>query len=222
MAHCCLILADEEYADEVLGDFKYELYSMPVTVQRNKRPNSIFTTSISGSDLESVDMSETDPEIYYQRVTNEKLIINWEYENLEEFNNYDTMTFRLYKLCWKDGQLVFDLSEECEEMAVMEGIQSGEVKGGTVEFSTKLGNGEYYYIRPVFTNYYLSQYLIPGTATSAGHGLYVHSETSTNITDISADSESLPVYTIGGVRVADAQNLPKGIYVRGGKKFVIK
>ena len=46
----------------------------------------------------------------------------------------------------------------------------------------------------------------------------------TGIEDVVLDTESsnLPVYNLQGVRMKDMDNLPSGIYIQGGKKFVVK
>ena len=46
----------------------------------------------------------------------------------------------------------------------------------------------------------------------------------TGIEDVVLDTESsnLPVYNLQGVRMKDADNLPSGIYIQGGKKFIVK
>ena len=48
---------------------------------------------------------------------------------------------------------------------------------------------------------------------------------STGISTVEAEGEDAPVYTISGLRVgnaADLKSLPKGIYITGGKKIVVK
>ena len=45
---------------------------------------------------------------------------------------------------------------------------------------------------------------------------------SSEIKDIKDTCNDLPVYTLDGIRIADTRNLPKGIYIRNGKKFVVK
>ena len=47
---------------------------------------------------------------------------------------------------------------------------------------------------------------------------------STGISSISIEnSKEGPVYCLDGTRIADnAKNLPKGIYINGGKKFVVR
>ena len=48
---------------------------------------------------------------------------------------------------------------------------------------------------------------------------------STRISTVEAEGEDAPVYTISGLRVgnaADLKSLPKGIYITGGKKIVVK
>ena len=49
-------------------------------------------------------------------------------------------------------------------------------------------------------------------------------DNSTAIEGIEASGEeaSQPVYNLQGVRMPDGASLPKGIYIRGGKKFVVK
>ena len=37
-----------------------------------------------------------------------------------------------------------------------------------------------------------------------------------------ANNNDAPVYNLNGVRMQNADNLPKGIYIKGGKKFVVK
>jgi hypothetical protein len=46
----------------------------------------------------------------------------------------------------------------------------------------------------------------------------------TGIEDVVLDTESsnLPVYNLQGVRMKDADNLTSGIYIQGGKKFIVK
>ena len=46
----------------------------------------------------------------------------------------------------------------------------------------------------------------------------------TGIEDVVLDTESsnLPVYNLQGVRMKDVDNLPSGIHIQGGKKFVVK
>jgi hypothetical protein len=46
----------------------------------------------------------------------------------------------------------------------------------------------------------------------------------TGIEDVVLDTESsnLPVYNLQGVRMKDMDNLPSGIYIQGGKKFIVK
>ena len=45
---------------------------------------------------------------------------------------------------------------------------------------------------------------------------------SSGIKDIRDICYDKPIYTLGGIRIADTRNLPKGIYIRNGKKFVVK
>lgn len=46
----------------------------------------------------------------------------------------------------------------------------------------------------------------------------------TAIEDVEMDAEdrNAPVYNLQGMKMQDAENLPKGIYVKNGKKFVVK
>ena len=43
-----------------------------------------------------------------------------------------------------------------------------------------------------------------------------------NIEAENANSNDAPVYNINGMKMQDVDNLPKGIYIKGGKKFIIK
>ena len=39
---------------------------------------------------------------------------------------------------------------------------------------------------------------------------------------LDTESSNLPIYNLQGVRMKDMDNLPSGIYIQGGKKFVVK
>ena len=41
-------------------------------------------------------------------------------------------------------------------------------------------------------------------------------------TVLDAEDETAPIYNQQGVRMTNTDNLPTGIYIRGGKKFVVK
>ena len=50
---------------------------------------------------------------------------------------------------------------------------------------------------------------------SIGLGLAIHPNTYT-------EKQAKGVYTLQGIKINDATNLPSGIYIRNGKKFIIK
>ena len=56
----------------------------------------------------------------------------------------------------------------------------------------------------------LNSITIPNSVTSIG---YVVPD---------AESSDLPVYNLQGVLMKDVDNLPGGIYIQGGKKFMVK
>ena len=43
-----------------------------------------------------------------------------------------------------------------------------------------------------------------------------------NIEAENANSNDAPVYNINGMKMQDVDNLPKGIYIKNGKKFLVK
>lgn len=45
---------------------------------------------------------------------------------------------------------------------------------------------------------------------------------ASSITKVTAAESDSPVYNLSGVRMTNTDNLPKGIYISGGKKFVVK
>lgn len=55
-------------------------------------------------------------------------------------------------------------------------------------------------------------------------GYYKLIDPSTGIEGVEADGErkDQPVYNLRGMRMPDGASLPKGIYIKGGKKFVVK
>ena len=55
--------------------------------------------------------------------------------------------------------------------------------------------------------------------------IVVLTELETGIEELEAENANnndAPVYNLNGVRMQNADNLPKGIYIKGGKKFVVK
>lgn len=55
--------------------------------------------------------------------------------------------------------------------------------------------------------------------------IVVLTEQETGIEELEAENANnndAPVYNLNGVRMQNADNLPKGIYIKGGKKFVVK
>ena len=55
--------------------------------------------------------------------------------------------------------------------------------------------------------------------------IVVLTEQETGIEELEAENANnndAPVYNLNGVRMQNADNLPKGIYIKGGKKFIIK
>ena len=50
-------------------------------------------------------------------------------------------------------------------------------------------------------------------------------EEETGIEDVEASESNVnnaPVYNLQGMKMLDVGNLPKGIYIKGGKKFMVK
>ncbi len=79
------------------------------------------------------------------------------------------------------------------------------------------------------TNYYRAFISDQRSGSGAGYApayLNVNFGGTTGISDIEMkqnviENENAPIYTLNGVRM-NSENLPKGIYIKNGKKFVIK
>jgi alpha-L-arabinofuranosidase len=102
-------------------------------------------------------------------------------------------------------------------------------------FSTDLACnyfGKSPYSDPIFTGMYLDNFHIYASALTAAQVKQLNSikgkdSASTGIRDILMEETSADIYDISGRKVSSANkttinNLPKGLYIRGGKKFVIK
>lgn len=74
----------------------------------------------------------------------------------------------------------------------------------------------------VFTNGANKAFLaVPASQAAGAKGIVFGNGTVNSIKNIENNAKSDATYSISGVRV-EADNLPAGIYVRGGKKFVVK
>ena len=136
--------------------------------------------------------------------------IDWNYEYLENFDMLDHCVLDINRLY--DGNFYWIDSAE-----LFHEIKKGDVKTGTVVPKTILEPGKY-----SLSLCYAVEYSPYAPIINTDDLFYFYVDDPTGISNVDADAESLPVYSIGGVRVADAHNLPKGIYVRGGKKFVVR
>ena len=95
-------------------------------------------------------------------------------------------------------------------------IIPAEVKAGeTVDVPFEFANLDYSKLYALIVYYNTEGHLSEETII----------DNSTAIEGIEASGEEQadqPVYNLQGVRMPDGASLPKGIYIRGGKKFVVK
>ena len=61
---------------------------------------------------------------------------------------------------------------------------------------------------------------VPQTMSVQGFVLNLEEGEPTGITTVATD-ENAPIYNLQGIRM-NGKNLPKGIYIQGGKKFMVK
>ena len=101
-------------------------------------------------------------------------------------------------------------------------IIPAEVKAGeTVDVPFEFANLDYSKLYALIVYYNTEGHLSEETIS----GYYKLIDNSTAIEGIEASGEEQadqPVYNLQGVRMPDGASLPKGIYIRGGKKFVVK
>lgn len=101
-------------------------------------------------------------------------------------------------------------------------IIPAEVKAGeTVDVPFEFANLDYSKLYALIVYYNTEGHLSEETIS----GYYKLIDNSTAIEGIEASGEEQadqPVYNLQGVRMPDGTSLPKGIYIRGGKKFVVK
>jgi len=70
-------------------------------------------------------------------------------------------------------------------------------------------------------NIYRHRCFLDVESTSSAKGFVIEEKTTTGIENIENATPDAAVYTLSGIRMSGKQ-LPAGIYVRGGKKFVVK
>ena len=101
-------------------------------------------------------------------------------------------------------------------------IIPAEVKAGeTVDVPFEFANLDYSKLYALIVYYNTEGHLSEETIS----GYYKLIDNSTAIEGIEASGEEeagQPVYNLQGVRMPDGASLPKGIYIKGGKKFVVK
>ena len=93
--------------------------------------------------------------------------------------------------------------------------------GETVDVPFEFANLDYSKLYALIVYYNTEGHLSEKTIS----GYYKLIDNSTAIEGIEASGEEQadqPVYNLQGVRMPDGASLPKGIYIRGGKKFVVK
>ncbi len=131
--------------------------------------------------------------------------------NLGEYDYVDDITCLLYY----DGNDNYMYLENSSLIPAE--VKAGETVDVPFEFANLNYSKRYALVVYYNTEGHLSERIISG--------YYKLIDNSTAIEGIEASGEEQadqPVYNLQGVRMPDGASLPKGIYIKGGKKFVVK
>jgi hypothetical protein len=212
IAHLCLKAG---YTDD-------EVYGIDIEFERTNRINSNSILNVSDIDYSlNGDVDYTIKE-NVATLSDNLPVIEWTYENLEDFPVFDICAMSLCTASYKQGEFVAD--SKIEGYIMFTGIDKGETITGTFVPESVLKEKQYYMLimyygliidDPFFgTTWHTIRY--------AKDAFVFKIELPTGIKEVKANDADKPIYTLGGVRITNTDNLPKGIYVRNGKKFVVK
>lgn len=212
IAHLCLTA---EYTDE-------EVFGLDIEFESTNRINSNSSLSISDIDYSlngDVDYTVKENVVV---LSDDLPVIEWTYENLEDFPIYDICAWSLCTASYSQGE--FKIDSQIDGGIMFVGIDKGETITGSFVPESSLKEKRYYMLilhygliidDPFFgTIWHNIRY--------AKDPFVFKIELPTGIKEVEANDADKSVYTLGGVRITNTENLPKGIYIRNGKKFVVK
>lgn len=196
----------------------YDIYREEIDVTENKAPNRNVNITLQDSYVADV----STPRVLTIPNTGE-VVFDWEYENLEDSPLFSLVCPKLGTCIVHGNSYIMNSGGSIwYDNNLFTEIGSHEKKTGQNHFhlpQTKMASIICYCI----SLEYLYQW-VGGTSPSIGTEPYVlfKVEDTTGIEDIGSDEKGFPIYTISGMEVVNTDNLPKGIYIRNGKKFVVK
>lgn len=196
-----------------------EIFSCQYSARPRGRVNANIEMDISGVPVVcNVSDGSYNPYEHVVMITTQTPAVNWTYNNLEDEPVLDQLRIRFRHMrSIEDGM---DYSTTIYSQPMFESIGAHESLNGSVTPDEPLVDGEYYMItyEYVFENMFHTLLRI----NYAADPVVFKVELPTGIKEVEAIDEDKPIYTLGGVRITNTDNLPKGIYVRDGKKFVVK
>ena len=213
ISHFCL-LAEDDTLDEV--------FSRDFVFGRTSIINNRCVFNISGIDINlnsGIDYTKIEN---IPSVANDLPVMEWTYENLEDFPVFDICGIGLYSTRYSNGE--FEPVHQIGGQVMFESIDKGETVTGTFIPEHLLSDGGYYMIQ-IRYGFYINESslgILWQDIQFANEPFIFKVDMSSGIKDIRDICYDKPIYTLGGIRIADTRNLPKGIYIRNGKKFVVK
>ena len=212
IAHLCLTTEDTD--DEI---FCYD-----IEFERTNRINANCTISISDVEIDvnsGVDYTKKENVL---TISDDLPVFEWTYTNLEDFPIFDILAMSIYTTKYNKGE--FEPLNQIGGDIIFPNIDKGETVNGTYVPESLFTDGEYYMVYLLYGLFIDDPFF--GTMWRnirfASDPFVFKVDLSSGIKDVNKNIDDKPVYTLGGVRVTDTVNLPKGIYIRDGKKFVVK
>ena len=213
ISHFCLLVEDDTLDEIYNCDFVFEK-----TGVINNR--CVFNISDKDIDINSgIDYTKIEN---IPSIPDDLPVMEWTYENLEDFPVFDICGIGLYSTRYSNGE--FEPVHQIGGQVMFESIDKGETVTGTFIPEHLLSDGGYYMIQ-IRYGFYINESslgILWQDIQFANEPFIFKVDMSSEIKDIKDTCNDLPVYTLDGIRIADTRNLPKGIYIRNGKKFVVK
>ena len=199
-----------------------EIFCCDIEFESTNRINSNCTFTIS--DIEYSLNGDVDYTIKENVavLSNNLPVIEWTYENLEDFPVFDICALSLFTASYSQGE--FKIDSQIDGDIMFAGIGKGETITGTFVPESSLKEKRYYMIIMYYGLYVDDPFFgtIWRQIRFAKDPFVFKIELPTGIKEVEANDADKSVYTLGGVRITNTENLPKGIYIRNGKKFVVK
>ena len=213
ISHFCLLVEDDTLDEIYNCDFVFEK-----TGVINNR--CVFNISDKDIDINSgIDYTKIEN---IPSIPDDLPVMEWTYENLEDFPVFDICGIGLYSTRYSNGE--FEPVHQIGGQVMFASIDKGETVTGTFIPEYLLSDGEYYMIQMRY-GFYINESslgILWQDIQFANEPFIFKVDMSSEIKDIKDTCNDLPVYTLDGIRIADTRNLPKGVYIRNGKKFLVK